>query len=249
MKVLVGVKTVIDPNVRVRIRHDGSDVDSKDLKTCINPFCEIAVEEAVRLQERGAATEVVAVSIGGAKSKDSLRTALAIGADRAIHVETDLDVQPLAVAKILKEIAERAAIDLVLLGKQAVDDDCNQVGQMLAAMQGRPQGTFASSLEVEDGVIRVVREIDGGLEMLSLALPAVVTADLRLNEPRFASMPNIMKARRKPLDVIVASDLGLDIEPRLKLVSVCEPKVRQAGEIVADVATLVNKLKEEAGVI
>lgn len=249
MKILVSVKTVIDPNVKVRIRADGSGVDSNDLKSCINPFCEIAVEEAVRLKEQGIATEVVAVSIGNKKCQDSLRTALAMGADRAIHVETDQDVEPLAVAKVLKVMAEREAADIMLLGKQAVDDDSNQVGQMLAALQGRPQGTFASSLKVEEGRIQIEREIDGGLETLSLTLPAVITADLRLNEPRFASLPNIMKARKKPLDVITASELGVDVAPRLKLVKVAEPAARESGEMVPDVASLVNKLQTEAGVI
>lgn len=249
MKVLVAVKRVIDFNVRVRVKADHTGVETANVKMSMNPFDEIAVEEAVRLKEKGAATEVIVISIGGAKCQETLRTALAMGADRAILVETDLEPEPLAVAKILKAVVEKEGGGLVLAGKQAIDDDSNQTGQMLAALLGWPQGTFASKITIADGKAEVVREVDGGLETLSLKLPAVVTTDLRLNEPRYASLPNIMKAKQKKLDVLKAEALGIDVSPRLKLLEVREPSKREAGVKVTSVAELVDKLKNEAGVL
>ena len=244
MKVLVPVKRVVDYNVKVRVKADGSGVDIANVKMSMNPFDEIAVEEAVRIKERGEATEVVAVSIGSAKSQDTLRTALAMGADRAILVKTDAMVEPLAVAKVLKRVVENEKADLVIMGKQAIDDDCNQSGQMLAGLLGWPQGTFASKVEFPDGKVRVVREVDGGLETLLLSRPAVITTDLRLNEPRYASLPNIMKAKKKPLEVKKPSDYGIDIAPRLKVLKTVEPPGRKAGVKVANAAELIAKLKE-----
>jgi electron transfer flavoprotein beta subunit len=244
MKILVPVKRVIDYNVKPRVKPDGSGVDLSNVKMSMNPFDEIAVEEAIRLKEAGHAEEVVAVSIGPAKAGETLRTALAMGADRAMLVETEEVVEPLAVAKILKAIADEEQPGLVLMGKQAIDDDCNQTGQMLAALTGRPQGTFASKVVVEGDHVSVTREVDGGLETVRLKLPAIVTTDLRLNEPRYASLPNIMKAKKKPLDTRSAADLGVDIAPRLTTLRVTEPPVRQAGEMVGSVDDLVNKLKD-----
>jgi electron transfer flavoprotein beta subunit len=249
MKILVPVKRVIDSNVKVRVKSDGSGVDLANVKMSMNPFCEIAVEEAVRIKERGEATEVVAVSIGNAKSQDTLRTALAMGADRAILVKTEETVEPLAVAKLLKAVVETEKPDIVILGKQAIDDDCNQTGQMLAGLLGAPQGTFASKIELAGDKVKVTREVDGGLETVELSKPAVVTTDLRLNEPRYASLPNIMKAKKKPIDETTPETLGVDIAPRLKVISVAEPKAREAGIKVDDVAQLVDKLKNEAGVL
>ncbi len=243
MKILVPVKRVIDYNVKPRVKADGSGVDLANVKMSMNPFDEIAIEEAIRLREKGKATEIIAVSIGPAKAMETLRTALAMGADRAILVETDDEVEPLAVAKILKAISDEEQPGLVLLGKQAISDDSNQTGQMLAALMGRPQGTFANTVEVEGDHVTVKREIDGGLETVKLALPAVVTTDLRLNEPRYASLPNIMKAKSKPLAQKTPADYGVDTTPRLKTLRVSEPPVRQAGIKVADVDELVAKLK------
>ncbi|WP_300113046.1 electron transfer flavoprotein subunit beta/FixA family protein [Sphingobium sp.] len=244
MKILVPVKRVIDYNVKPRVKADGTGVDLANVKMSMNPFDEIAVEEAIRMKEKGAASEVVAVSVGPAKAQETLRTALAMGADRAILVQTDDAIEPLAVAKILKGITDEEDPGLVILGKQAIDDDCNQTGQMLAALMGRPQGTFASGVECADGHLRVTREVDGGFETVRLALPAVVTADLRLNEPRYASLPNIMKAKSKPLTTRSPSDYGVDTTPRLAILKVSEPPMRQAGIKVPDVETLVAKLKE-----
>jgi electron transfer flavoprotein beta subunit len=249
MKVLIGVKLVVDANVKIRVRADGLGVEIAGLKHSINPFCEIAVEEAVRLKEKGAADEIVVVSIGPAAAQEALRAALAVGADRAIHVLTDEEVQPLGVAKTLKAIVGKEQPQLVILGKQAIDDDCNQTGQMLAALLGWPQGTFASKVVAGDGGITVTREIDGGLETVELTLPAVVTSDLRLNEPRYASLPNIMKAKKKPLETVKPEDLGVDLTPRLKTLKVAEPPRRQAGIKVGSVQELVEKLKNEARVI
>ncbi len=243
MKVLVPVKRVIDYNVKPRVKADGSGVDLANVKMSMNPFDEIAVEEALRLREKGVATEVIAVSVGPAKATETLRTALAMGADRAIHVQTDDVVEPLAVAKILKAIADEEGPGIVMLGKQAIDDDSNQTGQMLAALMGRPQGTFASLVEIDGEHVSVTREVDGGLETVKLTLPAIVTTDLRLNEPRYASLPNIMKAKQKRLDVKSPADYGVDTTPRLTTTHVGEPPVRQAGEMVADVDALVAKLK------
>ena len=243
MKALVCVKRVIDYNVKPRVKADGTGVDLANVKMSMNPFDEIAVEEAIRLKEKGAATEIVAVSIGPAKAQETLRTALAMGADRAILIETDEEVEPLAVAKILKAIANEEGPGLVILGKQSISDDSNQTGQMLAALMGRPQGTFANTVEVDGDSVTVKREVDGGLQTVKLALPAIVTTDLRLNEPRYASLPNIMKAKQKPLAVKTAADYGVDLTPRLKTLKVAEPPVRQAGEKVADVAALVEKVK------
>ena len=248
MKILVPVKRVIDFNVRPRVKADGSGVDLANVKMSMNPFDEIAVEEAVRLKEQGAADEVIAVSIGPAKAQETLRTALAMGADRAILIETPEDVgsavEPLAVAKLLKALFDEVQPGLVLMGKQAIDDDSNQTGQMLAALTGRPQGTFASKVVIEGDSVEVTREVDGGLETLRLMLPAVVTTDLRLNEPRYASLPNIMKAKKKPLQTKTPADLGVDIAPRLKTLKVAEPPVRQAGQMVGSVDELVTKLKD-----
>ena len=243
MKILVPVKRVIDYNVKPRVKADGTGVDLANVKMSMNPFDEIAVEEAIRLKEKGAATEIVAVSIGPAKAAETLRTALAMGADRAILVETEEEVEPLAVAKILKAIADEEAPGLVILGKQSISDDSNQTGQMLAALMGRPQGTFANTVEVDGDSVTVKREVDGGLQTVKLSLPAIVTTDLRLNEPRYASLPNIMKAKQKPLATKTAADYGVDLTPRLKTLKVAEPPVRQAGEKVADVAALVEKVK------
>lgn len=246
MKILVPVKRVIDYNVKPRVKADGTGVDLANVKMSMNPFDEIAVEEAIRLKEKGVATEIVAVSVGPQKAQETLRTALAMGADRAIlvQVEDGAEVEPLAVAKILKAVAAEEAPGLVILGKQAIDDDSNQVGQMLAALLGRPQGTFASKVEVDGDSVSVTREVDGGLETVKLALPAIVTTDLRLNEPRYASLPNIMKAKSKPLATKSPADYGVDTAPRLKTLKVAEPPVRQAGIKVPDVDALVAKLKE-----
>jgi electron transfer flavoprotein beta subunit len=244
MKILVPVKRVIDYNVKPRVKADGTGVDLANVKMSMNPFDEIAVEEAIRIKEAGKAEEIVVVSVGPAKAQETLRTALAMGADRAILIESDTDVEPLAVAKLLKGIVAEENPGLVILGKQAIDDDSNQTGQMLAALLGRPQGTFASKVEVEGDSVSVTREVDGGLETVKLSLPAIVTTDLRLNEPRYASLPNIMKAKKKQLDVKSAADYGVDIAPRLKTLKVAEPPVRQAGIKVPDVDTLVNKLKD-----
>jgi electron transfer flavoprotein beta subunit len=244
MKILVPVKRVIDYNVKPRVKADGTGIDLANVKMSMNPFDEIAVEEAIRLREAGKAEEIIAISVGPAKAQETLRTALAMGADRAILVETDAEVEPLAVAKILKAIVEAESPGLVILGKQAIDDDANQTGQMLAALLGRPQGTFASKVEIDGEFASVTREVDGGLETVKLSLPAIVTTDLRLNEPRYASLPNIMKAKKKPLDVKSPADYGVDIAPRLKTLKVKEPPVRSAGIKVPDVDTLVNKLKD-----
>lgn len=249
MKALVPVKRVVDYNVKVRVKSDGSGVDTANVKMSMNPFDEIAVEEAVRLKEKGVVSEIVAVSCGVAACQETLRTAMAIGADRAILVETEAELQPLAVAKLLKALVDKEQPQLVILGKQAIDDDCNQTGQMLAALTGWPQATFASRIEVADGRARVTREVDGGLETLSVALPAVVTADLRLNEPRYVTLPNIMKAKKKPLETVKPEALGVDVAPRIRTLKVSEPPKRGAGVMVPDVATLVGKLKNEAKVI
>jgi electron transfer flavoprotein beta subunit len=249
MKVLVPVKRVVDYNVKIRVKSDGTGVDIANVKMSMNPFDEIAVEEAVRLKEKGVATEVIAVSCGVTQCQETLRTAMAIGADRAILVECADELQPLAVAKLLKAIVDKEQPALVILGKQAIDDDCNQTGQMLAALAGLPQATFASKLEVVEGKAQVTREVDGGLETVSLTLPAVVTTDLRLNEPRYVTLPNIMKAKKKPLDVFKPSDLGVDVTPRIKTLKVSEPPKRGAGVKVPDVAALVDKLKNEAKVV
>ena len=249
MKVLVAVKRVVDYNVKVRPKSDGTGADLANVKMSINPFCEIAIEEAIRLKEAGIATEVVAVSIGDKSCQEQIRTALALGADRGIQVEAPADLQPLPIAKLLKAVCDKENPELVILGKQAIDGDNNQTGQMLAALAGMAQGTFASEVVIEDGKAVVTREIDGGLQTIALNLPAVVTTDLRLNEPRYASLPNIMKAKRKPLDVIAAADLGVDIAPRLTTVSVEPPATREAGVKVETVAELVDKLKNEAKVI
>ena len=249
MKILVAVKRVVDYNVKVRVKSDNTDVDIANVKMSINPFDEIAVEEAVRLKEKGAATEVVAVSCGPAASQDALRTTLAIGADRAVLVETDAVLQPLAVAKLLAAVQAKEQAGLLMLGKQAIDDDANQTGQMLAALLKLPQATFASKIEVADGQATVTREVDGGMETVRLPLPAVVTADLRLNEPRYVTLPNIMKARKKPLEKLSPAELGVDPAPRLKVLKVTEPPERQGGVKVGSVDELVEKLKNEAKVI
>jgi electron transfer flavoprotein beta subunit len=249
MKVLVPVKRVVDYNVKIRVKADGSGVETANVKMSMNPFDEIAVEEAVRLKEAGKATEIIAVSVGPATAQETLRTALAMGADRAILVQTDAETQPLGVAKVLKALVEKEGPTLVILGKQAIDDDCNQTGQMLAALLGWGQGTFASKIVPGEGSVAVTREIDGGLETVDLKLPAIVTADLRLNEPRYASLPNIMKAKKKPLETVTPDALGVDVTPRLTTLKVVEPTKRSAGVKVADVAALVDKLKNEARVI
>jgi len=249
MKVLVAIKRVVDPNIKVRVKTDGSAVETANVKMAMNPFCEIAVEQAIRMKEAGSVTEIVVVSIGVMQCQETLRTALAMGADRAILVETTAEIQPLAVATVLQAIVGKEQPGLVIMGKQAIDDDCNQSGQMLAALLGWPQGTFASKLVIEGGDISVTREVDGGVENISVKLPAVVTADLRLNEPRYVTLPNIMKAKKKPLEIIKPDALGVDVTPRLKTVKVAEPPKRGAGVKVADVADLVNKLKNEAKVI
>jgi electron transfer flavoprotein beta subunit len=243
MKILVPVKRVLDYNVKPRVKADGSGVDLANVKMSMNPFDEIGVEEAIRLKEKGVATEILAVSVGPAKAQETLRTALAMGADRAILVQTDDDAEPLAIAKILKAICDAEAPGMVILGKQAIDGDNNQTGQMLGALTGWPQGTFASAVVVDGGSVNVTREVDGGLETVKLTLPAIVTTDLRLNEPRYASLPNIMKAKSKPLDVKTPADYGVDTAPRVKTLKVAEPPVRQAGIKVPDVDTLVEKLK------
>jgi electron transfer flavoprotein beta subunit len=249
MKIIVPVKRVIDYNVKVRVKSDGSGVETSGVKMSMNPFDEIAVEEAVRLKEKGVATEIVAVSMGLPACAETIRTALAMGADRGILVETDVDLQPLAVAKLLKAIVEKEQPGLIIMGKQAIDDDMSATGQMLAALLGWAQGTFASKVVIEGGTATVTREIDGGLETVALTLPAVVTTDLRLNEPRYASLPNIMKARKKPIETLKPADLGVDPAPRLTVITVAEPPKRQAGVKVGSVAELVNKLRTEAKVI
>jgi len=249
MKVLVSVKRVVDYNVKVRVKSDNTGVDIANVKMSMNPFDEIAVEEAVRLREKGVVTEVIAVSCGVTQCQETLRTAMAIGADRAILVETNEELQPLAVAKLLKALVDKEQPGLVIVGKQAIDDDCSQTGQMLAALCDLPQATFASKVEIADGKARVTREIDGGLETISVSLPAVITSDLRLNEPRYVTLPNIMKAKKKQLDIFRPEDLGVDVKPRIKTLKVTEPPKRSAGIKVPDVATLVAKLKNEAKVI
>ena len=249
MKVLVPVKRVVDYNVKVRVKSDGTGVDIANVKMSMNPFDEIAVEEAVRLKEKGVVTEVIAVSCGVTQCQETLRTAMAIGADRAILVESADELQPLAVAKLLKALVDKEQPGLIILGKQAIDDDCNQTGQMLAALAKLPQATFASKVELADGKVQVTREVDGGLETLSLTLPAVITTDLRLNEPRYVTLPNIMKAKKKPLDVLKPADLGVDTASKITTLKVSEPPKRGAGIKVPDVATLVAKLKNEAKVI
>jgi len=249
MKVLVPVKRVIDYNVKIRVKADETGVETANVKMSMNPFDEIAVEEAVRLQEAGTATEIVTVSIGPQQCQETIRTALAMGADRGILIQTDDDVQPLAVAKLLKAVADKENPELVILGKQAIDDDCNQTGQMLAALLGWSQATFASKLEIEGGFANVTREIDGGLETIKATMPCIVTTDLRLNEPRYASLPNIMKAKKKPIDQMTPADLGVDIAPRLKTLKVVEPPKREAGVRVENIEQLVDKLKNEAKVI
>ena len=249
MKVLVPVKRVVDYNVKVRVKSDGSGVDIANVKMSMNPFDEIAVEEATRLKEKGIVTEIIAVSVGVTQCQETLRTAMAIGADRGILVEADADIQPLAVAKILAALVAKEKPDLIILGKQAIDDDSNQTGQMLAALTGLPQATFASKVEVADGAVSVTREVDGGLETLKLNLPAVITTDLRLNEPRYVTLPNIMKAKKKPLETLKPADLGVDVASRIKTLKVSEPPKRSAGIKVPDVATLVGKLKNDAKVI
>jgi electron transfer flavoprotein beta subunit len=249
MKILVPTKRVVDYNVKVRVKSDASGIELANVKMSMNPFDEIAVEEAVRLKEKGVVTEIIAVSCGITACQETLRTALALGADRAILVETDVELQPLAVAKLLAAVVQRESPQLVILGKQAIDDDANQVGQMLAALLDWPQATFASKVDIADGQLTVKREIDGGLETVSMALPAVVTTDLRLNEPRYATLPNIMKAKKKPLDVVKPADLGVDVTPRLTTLKVVEPRKRVGGGRVADVKELVSKLRNEAKVI
>ena len=249
MKILVPVKRVVDYNVKVRVKSDGSGVDIANVKMSMNPFDEIAVEEAVRLKEKGVATEVIAVSCGPTQCQETLRTAMAIGADRAILVETSEELQPLAVAKLLKALVDKEQPGLIILGKQAIDDDANQTGQMLAALLDWPQAAFASKVDIADGVATVKREVDGGLETLEMKLPAIITTDLRLNEPRYATLPNIMKAKKKTLDIVKPEDLGVDVKPRIKTLKVSEPPKRGAGVKVADVAALVDKLKNEAKVI
>ena len=249
MKILVPVKRVIDYNVKVRVKADQSGVELANVKMAMNPFDEIAVEQALRLREAGTATEVVAVSIGPSQNQETIRTALAMGADRGIHIEASHDIEPLSVAKLLKAVVEKEAPELVLVGKQAIDDDCNQTGQMLAALLGWAQGTFVSGIELASDKAKIIREVDGGLEHLEIAMPAIVTVDLRLNEPRYASLPNIMKAKKKPLDSISVEELGVDVSPRLTTVKVEEPEARSAGIKVSDVGELIDKLKNEAKVI
>jgi electron transfer flavoprotein beta subunit len=249
MKVLVAVKRVVDFNVKIRVKSDGTGVETGNVKMSMNPFDEIALEEGVRMREAGTADELIAVSMGPQACQETIRTALAMGADRGILIETDAELEPLAVAKLLKAITEKENPDLVILGKQAIDDDCNQTGQMLAALLGWGQGTFASGLEFGDAKVTVTREIDGGLETVALTLPAVVTTDLRLNEPRYASLPNIMKAKKKPIDTMTPEDLGVDAAPRLKILKVDEPQGREVGIMVETVAELVDKLRNEAKVI
>jgi electron transfer flavoprotein beta subunit len=249
MKVLVAVKRVIDANVKVRVKADGTGVETANVKMAMNPFCEIGVEEAIRLKEAGKATEIVAVSCGGPQCQETIRTALAMGADRGIHVQTDAELQPLAVAKLLQAVVAKEQPGLVILGKQAIDDDCNQTGQMLAGLLGWPQATFASKLQVDDGGFTVTREVDAGLEVIKLKAPALITTDLRLNEPRYASLPNIMKAKKKPIEALTPDVLGVDVAPRIKTLKVVEPPKRKAGVKVKSVAELVDKLRNEAKVI
>ncbi len=249
MKVLVAVKRVVDYNVKIRVKPDGSGVDLANVKMSMNPFDEIAVEEAIRLKEAGTASEIIAVSVGPQQAQETIRTALAMGADRGILVKTDQPTEPLAVAKILKGVVEAEKPDLVIVGKQAIDDDCNQTGQMLAALLGWSQGTFANKVEFADGRAKVTREVDGGLQTVDITMPAVVTTDLRLNEPRYASLPNIMKAKKKPLEEKSPDDYGVDIAPRLEVLKTVEPKKREAGVIVGSVDELIDKLKNEAGVL
>ncbi|CAN0547863.1 unnamed protein product [Laminaria digitata] len=249
MKLLVPVKRVIDYNVKVRVKSDNTGVETSNVKMSMNPFDEIAVEEAVRMREAGSADEIIAVSLGVQQCQETIRTALAMGADRGVHVKTDQELQPLAVAKLLKALVEKESPDLVILGKQAIDDDSNQTGQMLAALLDWPQGTFASGIELSDGKAKVIREVDGGLETIEINTPAVISTDLRLNEPRYASLPNIMKAKKKPIDEMSPEDLGVDIGPRLTILKVEEPPKREAGVMVESVAELVDKLKNEAKVI
>ena len=249
MKVLVPVKRVVDYNVKIRVKPDNSDVDLSNVKMSVNPFCEIAIEEAVRLKEAGTATEVVAVTVGSSASQEQLRTCLALGADRAVLIETDVDAQPLGIAKALKALQDKEGAELVIFGKQSIDGDNSQTGQMFAALTGMAQGTFASEVKIADGKIDVTREIDGGLQTVSLNLPAVVTTDLRLNEPRYASLPNIMKAKKKPLDVVTPDELGVDLTPTVEVLSVEPPAEREAGIKVESVEELVDKLKNEAKVI
>jgi electron transfer flavoprotein beta subunit len=249
MKLLVPVKRVIDYNVKVRVKSDNTGVETSNVKMSMNPFDEIAVEEAVRMRESGSADEIIAVSLGVQQCQETIRTALAMGADRGVHVKTDQELQPLAVAKLLKALVEKESPDLVILGKQAIDDDSNQTGQMLAALLDWPQGTFASGIELSDGKAKVIREVDGGLETIEINTPAVISTDLRLNEPRYASLPNIMKAKKKPIDEMSPEDLGVDIGPRLTTLKVEEPPKREAGVMVESVAELVDKLKNEAKVI
>lgn len=249
MKILVAVKRVVDYNVKIRVKSDQSGVDTANVKMSMNPFDEIAVEEAIRLKEAGIASEIVVFSAGSQQCQETLRTALAIGADRAILVETDVDLQPLAVAKLLQAVCAKEQPQLIILGKQAIDDDSNQTGQMLAALMDIPQATFASKVAFADGTLRVTREVDGGLETISMALPAVITTDLRLNEPRYVTLPNIMKAKKKELEIIKPEALGVDVTPHMKTIKVVEPPKRTAGILVADVAALVDKLKNEAKVI
>jgi len=249
MKILVPVKRVVDYNVKIRVKPDGSGVDLANVKMSMNPFDEIAIEQAIRMKEAGEAEEIVAISIGPAKAQETIRTALAMGADRGILVQTDETVEPLAVAKILKGVVEEEKPDLVIMGKQAIDDDSNQTGQMLAALLGWPQGTFASKVESDGGKLKVTREVDGGLQTVSLDMPAIVTTDLRLNEPRYASLPNIMKAKKKPLDEKSPDDYGVDVAPRLKVVSTAAPAAREGGVRVESVSELVDKLKNEAGIL
>jgi len=249
MKVLVAVKRVVDYNVKIRVKSDQSGVETANVKMSMNPFDEIAVEEAVRLKEAGTAEEVIAVSMGPQQAQETIRTALAMGADRGVLVQSDEDLQPLAIAKLLKAVVEKESPDLVIVGKQAIDDDSNQTGQMLAALLGWSQGTFASKVELDGGQAKVIREVDGGLETIDIKMPAVVTTDLRLNEPRYASLPNIMKAKKKPIDTLTPADLGVDVAPRLTTIKVTEPPAREAGVMVESVAELVDKLKNEAKVI
>ena len=249
MKILVPVKRVIDPYVSIRVKSDQSGVETENVKMSMNPFCEIAVEEAIRLKESGSATEIVAVSIGNQTCQETIRTALAMGADRGIHVLTDETLEPLSIAKILSKVVEQESPGLIITGKQAIDGDNNQTGQMLAALTDMPQGTFASKIEIEGEKINVTREVDGGLQTIKLNMPAIITTDLRLNEPRYASLPNIMKAKKKPIDIKSAEELGIDIKPRIENIKISEPPTRQKGVMVADVAELVQKLKYEAKVI
>ena len=249
MKIIVPVKRVVDYNVKIRVKSDHTGVDISNVKMSMNPFDEVAVEEAVRLKEKGVASEIIAVSFGATQCQETLRTAMAIGADRAVLVETNEDLQPLAVAKLLKALIDKEQPGLIILGKQAIDDDCNQTGQMLAALVELPQATFASKVDIADGKATVTREVDGGSETLALTLPAVITSDLRLNEPRYVTLPNIMKAKKKPMEVLKPEDLGVNVSPRIKTLKVNEPPKRSAGVKVPDVATLVAKLKTEAKVI